>query len=182
MAILQEMETAATLNETNPASIVYLKDLAVVVQDLKLKHAALKKRLQTVKSTSFLEFILYETIIQAFLFFIFLSFLVALVNAMNTSSSDRKHLGLQDEVLKPVFMSYAPAYEQDFTPGKMLHPNKEHVRQRELRNQVKREKRGVEREMRREAEVISSVCDDDDDDDNDDDNNYYHDNDNNNNV
>ena len=39
----------------------------------------------------------------------------------------------------------------------MIHPNKEHVRQRELRNQVKREKRGVEREMRREAEVISNV-------------------------
>lgn len=69
----------------------------------------------------------------------------------------RAHLGLQDEVLKPTFVSYAPSYEAEFTPGKMLHPNKEHVRQRELRNQVKREKRGVEREMRREAEVISNV-------------------------
>lgn len=39
----------------------------------------------------------------------------------------------------------------------MLHPNKEHVKQRELRNQVKRERRGVEREMRREAEVIQGV-------------------------
>lgn len=74
MAILQEMETAATLNETNPASIVYLKDLAVVVQDLKLKHAALKKRLQTVKSMAFLEFILYDIIIRAFFFSSFLLF------------------------------------------------------------------------------------------------------------
>lgn len=39
----------------------------------------------------------------------------------------------------------------------MLHPNKEHIRKRELLKQVKREKRGVEREMRREAEVISEV-------------------------
>ena len=38
-----------------------------------------------------------------------------------------------------------------------MHPNKEHVRQRELMKQVKRERRGVEREMRREAEVISEV-------------------------
>lgn len=50
-----------------------------------------------------------------------------------------------------------PSYDEHFTPGKMLHPNKEHVKQRELRNQVKREKRGVEREMRREAEVIQGV-------------------------
>lgn len=56
-----------------------------------------------------------------------------------------------------MFVSYAPAYELEFTPGKTLHPNKEHIRSRELRNQVKREQRGVEREMRREAEVISSV-------------------------
>ena len=87
----------------------------------------------------------------------FISSIAALVEAVNTSSNDRKHLGLQDEVLKPVFVSYAPAYEQEFTPGKMIHPNKEHVRQRELRNQVKREKRGVEREIRHEAEVISNV-------------------------
>ena len=51
----------------------------------------------------------------------------------------------------------APSYEQDFVPGKVLHPNKEHIRKRELLKQVKREKRGVEREMRREAEVISEV-------------------------
>ena len=40
----------------------------------------------------------------------------------------------------------------------MLHPNKEHIHKRELLKQVKREKRGVEREMRREAEVISEVA------------------------
>ena len=76
---------------------------------------------------------------------------------MTEMLNHRTHLGLQDAALKPQFVSLAPAYEAEFTPGKMLHPNKEHVRQRELRNQVKREKRGVEREMRREAEVISNV-------------------------
>ena len=39
----------------------------------------------------------------------------------------------------------------------MLHPNKEHVKQRERRNQGKREKSGGEREMRREAEGIQGV-------------------------
>ena len=76
---------------------------------------------------------------------------------MTEMLNHRTHLGLQDAALKPQFVSLAPAYEAEFTPGKMLHPNKDHVRQRELRNQVKREKRGVEREMRREAEVISNV-------------------------
>lgn len=56
-----------------------------------------------------------------------------------------------------LFSLKAPSYEQDFVPGKVLHPNKEHIRKRELLKQVKREKRGVEREMRREAEVISEV-------------------------
>ena len=56
-----------------------------------------------------------------------------------------------------MFVSYAPAYEAEFTPGKALHPNKELIRSSELRNQVIRELRGVEREIRREAEVISSV-------------------------
>ena len=79
------------------------------------------------------------------------------MRTLTESLNRREPLGLQDAVLKPTFVSYAPAYEAEFTPGKMLHPNKEHVRQRELRNQVKREKRGVEREMRREAEVISNV-------------------------
>ena len=37
----------------------------------------------------------------------------------------------------------------------MLHPNKEHVKQRELRNQVKRERRGVERETAKLKQVMS---------------------------
>ena len=81
-----------------------------------------------------------------------------MVEVLTSTVNQRKHIPLQAEVLRPVYVSYAPSYEQDFTPGKMLHPNKEHVKQRELRNQVKREKRGVEREMRREAEVIQNVC------------------------
>ena len=86
---------------------------------------------------------------------------------MSATLTERKHIPLQAEVLKPVSVSLvggegacdveAPSYEDNFTPGKMLHPNKEHVKQRELRNQVKRERRGVEREMRREAEVIQGV-------------------------
>lgn len=89
--------------------------------------------------------------------------MAVLTETLNT----RKHLAMQAEVLKPVSVSLvgggceseaqAPSYDENFTPGKMLHPNKEHVKQRELRNQVKREKRGVEREMRREAEVIQNV-------------------------
>lgn len=37
------------LNKKNPASIVYLKDFATVLQDTKVKHSTLKKRLQVVK-------------------------------------------------------------------------------------------------------------------------------------
>ena len=80
-----------------------------------------------------------------------------LVEELTLNLNTRKHIPLQAEVLRPKFISHSPSYEQDFTPGKILHPNKEHVKQREVRNQLKREKRGVEREMRREAEVIQNV-------------------------
>ena len=80
-----------------------------------------------------------------------------IATTLTTLLNHRKHIPLQAEVLRPVYISYAPSYDENFTPGKILHPNNEHVKQRELRNQVKREKRGVEREMRREAEVIQNV-------------------------
>ncbi|KNB42353.1 hypothetical protein JH06_4073 [Blastocystis sp. subtype 4] len=131
MLVLQLVEIAATLNVSNPAASVYLKELSPVVQNLRTGNKDIQAKAKSVRKS--------------------------FTNILEESLNSRKHLDLQDEVLKPVFVSYAPAYEAEFTPGKALHPNKEHIRSRELRNQVKREQRGVEREIRREAEVISSV-------------------------
>ena len=130
-------------NAPNPAAIVYFKS---ILSTLLLFTTKEKGSAPAVKAQ--------ETAQQ-------------IVSVLTDSLNHRKHIPLQAEVLKPVYVSFvsrlwlvwlkAPSYEQDFVPGKVLHPNKEHIRKRELLKQVKREKRGVEREMRREAEVISEV-------------------------
>ena len=128
------IEKICDLNEKNPAAIVYLEPLCKVLIDYAKSPVSKPAILNKVK-------LLNEKI----------------ATTLTTLLNHRKHIPLQAEVLRPVYISYAPSYDENFTPGKILHPNKEHVKQRELRNQVKREKRGVEREMRREAEVIQNV-------------------------
>ncbi|CBK24803.2 uncharacterized protein [Blastocystis hominis] len=122
-------------NASNPAALVYFRPILSTL----LRFIAQEKgSFQAVKAQ--------ETVDQ-------------IVSVLTNTLNHRKHIPLQAEVLRPVYVSFAPSYEQDFVPGKVLHPNKEHIRKRELLKQVKREKRGVEREMRREAEVISEMRD-----------------------
>ena len=123
------------MNKPNPAAMAYFKPITEILLSFKKEN---KNSSMAVKVQDLID---------------------QIVNTLTSSLNNRKHIPLQAEVLKPVYTSFAPSYEQNFTPGKAMHPNKEHVRQRELMKQVKRERRGVEREMRREAEVISEVKD-----------------------
>lgn len=128
------LEAVTQENAKNPAAMMYLKPFCQILIAYTKQEKKNQEVQEKVRSLS-----------------------EQMVTMLESTVNSRKHIPLQAEVLRPVYISYAPSYEDNFTPGKILHPNKEHVKQRELRNQVKREKRGVEREMRREAEVIQNV-------------------------
>ena len=55
--------------------------------------------------------------------------------------------------------TYAPRFEEDFTPGRDYDPDGERAERRKLRRRLRREHRGAVRELRRDAEALRSSRD-----------------------